>query len=88
MKNNFKSFLILFLGFAALVAGAGMFDTSYNRWAGVGLLLLLLAVIYLVIGLLLIFFIQTRHVGKALLLSGGIVLLIGASVCGAAPMKF
>ncbi|MFZ1528967.1 MAG: hypothetical protein WAT19_09470 [Ferruginibacter sp.] len=88
MKNDFKSFFVVFLGLAAAIAVAGMFDTSYNKWAGVGLLLILLAAIYLVVGVILIFFEKTRHVAKALLLSAGIILLIGASICGAAPMKF
>lgn len=88
MKNDFKSFFVVFLVLASIIAVAGMFDTSYNKWAGVGLLLILLAALYLMIGLILSFFEKTRHVAKALLLSAGIILLIGASICGVAPMKF
>ncbi|SEV99307.1 hypothetical protein [Chitinophaga arvensicola] len=48
---------------------------------GAGILLLLLVAVYFILGLVLLVA-NNAHLGKVLLLSSGIILLVGLSTCG------
>jgi hypothetical protein len=60
-----------------------LLEVHFNTDAldGVGILLLLLSVLCLFLGLIFVFIRTLRNAGKKLLLAGGLMLLIGFSIC-------
>ncbi|HVI45198.1 MAG TPA: hypothetical protein VM802_10010 [Chitinophaga sp.] len=79
MKPFFKK-LLWILG-APLVIALLMCLSSSEGILGAGLLLLFVSGTYGVIGIILLFT-KEADTGKAMLLSAGIILLVGFSVCG------
>jgi len=81
MKQTFKKTIlisILIYGFIALaILVSGGRDTAAN----IGLTGLVLGVLFFFLGLLLCIPKQSREIGKALLLSAGLIFLVGVSVC-------
>jgi acyl-CoA reductase-like NAD-dependent aldehyde dehydrogenase len=76
--------LAIYAGLAIVVS----ITSSAERLSGIGLVGLLLGVFYFVLGLVGCINKQSREVGKAILLSAGILLLIGVSVCSLFPFNF
>ncbi len=60
-----------------------LLEVHFNTDAldGVGIVLLLLSVLCLFLGLIFVFIRTLRNTGKKLLLAGGLMLLIGFSIC-------
>ncbi len=88
MNSTVKTAFLVCIGLALLV---GLFafaaDDTY-RLANAGLVLIIAAVIYFFLGLILVIPKQARKVGQALLLCSVIILVIGFSICSAAPFNF
>jgi hypothetical protein len=62
-------------------------EQGYNRASDIGTTGFLLGVTYFFLSLILMIPKQTRKVGIAVLLSSGIIFLIGLSVCSRYPIK-
>jgi hypothetical protein len=83
-----KKTVVICLTIYAVLAIVVSVTSSAERLSGIGLVGLLLGVFYFVLGLVGCINKQSRGVGKAILLSAGIVLLIGVSVCSLFPFNF
>ena len=68
-------------GIYTLIIIGIMFNHDSDKGIYIGLAGLCLAIFYLVIGIILSLIRDTRPVGSAILLSAGIIFLIGLSVC-------
>lgn len=88
MYNKTKITMISCFGlFGVLALLIFFYSRNAETFPLIGLMGLLLAVCYTVIGLILCIPVSTRVVGKAVLISGGIILLIGLSVCSFSKFK-
>jgi hypothetical protein len=83
-----KKTVVICLAIYAVLAVVVSITSSAEKLSGIGLIGLLLGVFYFVLGLVGCINKQSREVGKAILLSAGIVLLIGISVCSIFPFNF
>jgi hypothetical protein len=83
-----KKTVVICLAIYAVLAVVVSITSSAEKLSGIGLVGLLLGVFYFVLGLVGCINKQSREVGKAILLSAGIVLLIGISVCSIFPFNF
>jgi hypothetical protein len=83
-----KKTVVICLAIYAVLAVVVSITSSAEKLSGIGLVGLLLGVFYFVLGLVGCISKQSREVGKAILLSAGIVLLIGISVCSIFPFNF
>jgi hypothetical protein len=82
-----KNTVIFCLATYIIIAVAVFYCNSTEQLAMVGLSGLLLSVLYLFVGAILCFPNSTRNVGKGLLLSAGISLVIGLSICSAYKVR-
>ena len=87
MSNQKKTVLVC-LGIYAVLAILVSVTSSAERLASIGLTGILLGLFYFVLGLLACISKSSREVGKAILLSAGVILLIGVSVCSIFPFNF
>jgi hypothetical protein len=83
-----KKTVVICLAIYAVLAVVVSITSNAEKLSGIGLVGLLLGVFYFVLGLVGCINKQSREVGKAILLSAGIVLLIGVSVCSLFPFNF
>ncbi len=85
--KDFKNTLIFCLITYAIIGAGVFFYNSTEQLAMVGLSGLLLSVLYLFVGIILCIFLSTRNIGKGLLMSAGISLVIGLSICSMYQVK-
>ncbi len=83
-----KKTLVICLAIYALLAVVFSIVSSAEKLSGIGLVGILLGLFYFVLGLIGCINKQTREVGKAILLSAGIALVIGIGVCSLFPFNF
>jgi len=81
MKQAFKKTIIASLIVYAAIAVAILSGGDRDAMAMIGLTGLILGFLFLFFGLILCIPKNSRDVGKGLLLSSGIIFLIGVSVC-------
>jgi Na+-transporting NADH:ubiquinone oxidoreductase subunit NqrB len=86
--NQFKLSLIVCLSLYATIAAATYAMSSTEKLANIGLFGLLLSLFYLLAGIVAVCFVNTRKFGQGMLISAGIVLIIGLAVCSYSPYKF
>ncbi|MEO6356852.1 MAG: hypothetical protein ABIU77_06200 [Ferruginibacter sp.] len=84
MKPAFKNTMIGCSAAYAVIALLILLTTK-EASTGIGLTGLLLGVVYFFFGLILCISPSSRNIGKGLLLSAGLVFLIGVSVCSIFP---
>jgi hypothetical protein len=85
--KDFKNTLIFCLITYAIIGVGVFFYNSTEQLAMVGLSGLLLSVLYLFVGIILCISLGTRNIGKGLLMSAGISLVIGLSICSMYQVK-
>lgn len=85
--NQFKNTLITCFCIFGFIALCLLVFGDKEKFSMIGLSGLLLAMEYFLVGILAVIFAGGRQIGKALLLSAGIMLLIGISVCSLAPLN-
>jgi hypothetical protein len=86
--NNQKKTLLICLGIYAILAIVVSITSGAERLSIIGLVGILAAIFYGLVGLAMCLSKYTREIGKAVLLSAGIVLLIGVGVCSLYPINF
>lgn len=88
MKPEFKKTFFISLLIAAVLSLLS-FSNGYNNSTFIimGLIFLAIGSLYFFGGFIALLIPATREVGKALVLSAGILLLIGISVCTGWPLK-
>lgn len=86
MKHFKFTLLFCLVTYAVIAVGVFLCNTN-EQMAMVGLSGLLLSVLYLFAGIILSIPTSTRNIGKGLLLSAGIALIIGLSVCSVYQVK-
>lgn len=79
MTKTFKE-VLLFTGIPLLLFLILCFNGE-DGILGAGVLMLIVSGAYVLIGLILLLT-ESKHIGKVLLLSAGIILLVGFSTCG------
>jgi hypothetical protein len=81
--SNFKKTIAIALGIGLAIVGIGLLAMDRQQFwlLALGIYVLIYAGICLIFGLLLLLFFNNKEVGQALLLSSGILILIGFSVC-------
>ncbi len=85
--NQFKNTLIICFSIYGIIALGLLIFGDHEKISMIGLSGLVLSLLYLIIGIFACIPQNGRQIGKAMLLSAGIVLLIGFSVCGLFPVK-
>ena len=83
--NQFKNTLIACFSIFVIIDIFLLIGGAQDKYPMLGLWGLVLSVVYFLIGIVVCIPIRTRQVGKAMLLSAGIILLIGLSVCTLNP---
>jgi phosphate/sulfate permease len=83
----FKNTIIFCLATYAIIGIGVFFYNNTEQLAMVGLSGLLLSILFLLIGIILCIPVSTRNLGKGLLLSAGISLVIGLSICSVYQIK-
>jgi hypothetical protein len=83
----FKNTIIFCLATYAIIGIGVFFYNSTEQLAMVGLSGLLLSILFLFTGIILCTPVSTRNMGKGLLLSAGISLVIGLSICSMYQIK-
>jgi hypothetical protein len=85
--NQFKTTLIACFSIYGFIALCFLLFGDHEKISMIGLTGLLLGILYCITGVVCCIPVNGRQVGKAMLLSGGIVLLIGLSVCTINPLN-
>jgi surface polysaccharide O-acyltransferase-like enzyme len=86
--NKQKMTVAICLGIYAVLAIVVAITSGAERGGIIGLFGILASIFYLLVGLAMCISKHTREVGKAILLSAGLVLLIGVGVCSLYPLNF
>ncbi len=86
--SNFKISIAVCFGIFALICLSVIGIADGDTLQMIGLFGVLLSVLYLLIGIILCIPASSREVGKGILLSSGIILVIGLSVCSQMKMNF
>jgi hypothetical protein len=81
------TFIICFSIYAALILII-LATQGHDKSSDIGLVGILLGVAYFLFGIISMISKQTQNVGAALLISSGIIFLIGVSVCSQSPHVF
>lgn len=81
MNGAFKKTMIISFVAYAIIALLILFSGGGDTASMIGLTGLLLGVVYFFFGLILCISPSSRDVGKGLLVSAGVIFLIGVSVC-------
>ena len=79
--TKIKMAVLICLGIFLLLALGFLISNDSENMAMIGLTGILLAAAYLIIGIVACIFPKSREAGKGILLSAGILLIIGSSVC-------
>lgn len=87
-KEKKITLIICFSIYALIILLIIINEGGRDTGTEIGMAGLSLGLVYLLISLLLLISEQTRKVGKAILLSSGIIFLIGLGVCSAYPIRF
>lgn len=85
--KDFKIAVISTLSFFGIIALGILMLGGRDKFAMIGLTGFILAVLYFFIGFIALIPNSSRQVGKGMLLSAGIVLLIGIGVCSVTPFN-
>ncbi len=85
-KNEKITLAICFIVYAVL-ALIILATQGHDAPGFIGLTGVLLAVVYMVFGLIALISKESRNIGAALLISGGIIFLIGFSICSVGAVK-
>lgn len=85
--NQFKNTLLICFSIYGFIAVAFLLFGDNEKIPMIGLSGLLLSVAYLIIGIIACIPVSGRPLGKAMLLSAGIIVLIGLSVCTLNPLN-
>lgn len=85
--NQFKTTLIICFSLFGFITLCFLLFGDNEKNAMIGLTGLLLGLLYFITGIICCMPVSGRQVGKAMLLSAGIILLIGLSICTLAPLN-
>ena len=87
-KEKKITLTVCFSIYALIIILIGINERGRDIGTEIGMAGFFLGIAYFLISLLLLISEQTRKVGKAILLSSGIIFLVGLGVCSAYPIRF
>lgn len=79
--SKFKKAVLVCLGSYLLLVFISLLSNTSEKMVLIGLIGLIMSVLLLVAGIIACIFPGSREVGKGMLLSAGILLIVGTSVC-------
>ncbi|MBC7866173.1 MAG: hypothetical protein H7X88_01455 [Gloeobacteraceae cyanobacterium ES-bin-316] len=85
--TSFKKTIIICFAIFGIIALALLLVGDREKGIMIGLSGLLLSILYLVVGVILCIRASSREVGKGMLISSGLLLIIGLSVCSVNPLN-